>query len=172
MLLDEQVEQAELIYKYFHLDRQIRRYQQRKDYIEWVFMQRTFCSNIQYDGHEIRTVAPRVEKIVTDKVDSLIALEKLTGFNRKRQKYFNDYLHSLTPEALKSLENKYQTRNYLEQPFDELDQATYEEIQEIELAVKYEFFPYLVDVDPDEELPDMEELLEMNFNDIMEVMGI
>lgn len=40
------------------------------------------------------------------------------------------------------------------------------------MGVWYEFFPYLVDVDPDEELPEMEELLEMNFNDIMEVMGI
>lgn len=174
MLTDEQIEKMDLIYKYFHIGGKINHYLRRKQYIEWVFDKRSFCSGTVFDGYDIKTVGIRVEKVVIDKLDALMSLNRLISFNRKREKYFHDYLHQLETETLRGLKNKYKKRCRFEDDtvFTELDQEVFEEIQEIETAVRFEFYPALVEVDPDSELPEMEKLLEMDFNDIMDVMGL
>lgn len=119
------------VYDYLNLDNRIEELEKRKSAIHQSLYARSWNTRIEYDELSIHTTAPRVESVVSDFVETLEIIDKRLERLRKRRKYFKAFLNELPPKARIKLLNGIISEG--------LKTRVNQEIQEIELAISYEF---------------------------------
>lgn len=117
------------------------------------------------NGERLSATAFKLEHQVCDFVDTIEHIEKRMKNKRKKKRYFDDYLKSLTPEAREYLFKRYLGDSDVSVN-ESIEQATLEEIHEIEDAIRY----------MNGEIPDkllrVEDGTELDFNELLEVLEI
>lgn len=129
-------EQSDHIIKYMKLDYSIRRLQKRIDNMQSVFFDRSFHTRIEPTDLGLNVLAYRIESEVCGYVDSVSRIYKKLENKKRIRKYFNDYLNSLSPRERDYLYKRYLMGYDLPEQ-EEIDNATIEEIREIEEAISY-----------------------------------
>lgn len=154
------------IVRYFNLDHKIQGDAKRITELKQKFNSQSYHTRTETsDGLGIRVVAFRAENEVCNYIDDLVSIEERLKMKKKKRRYFNEYLHTLTLE-----EQNYLYDRYLYQKDVTLNEtterATIEEIHEIEDAMAY-----MAGKEPDK-LNQIENGAELGFDELLDVLGV
>lgn len=119
------------VYDYLNLDNRIKELEKKKAAIRQSLYARSWNTRVEYDEMSIHTTAPRVESVVSDFVETLEIIDKRLKRLKKRKRYFTMFLNELQPQTRIKLLNGIISKSMRER--------VTQEIQEIELAIDYEF---------------------------------
>jgi len=117
------------------------------------------------EAGELKVKSFRFEDKVCNFIESTKSIEKRIKEEKQKKRYFDDYLHTLTPEAREYLYNRY--LNGLDVTVNEkIENDTVQEIQEIEEAIAFRNGkkPSL--------LSQVENGAELDFNELLEVLEV
>lgn len=125
------------IKNYFHLHKRIQKTKQRMIQEEIRFNSRNYYTCIQEVQDEVRTVAFRIDREVTDYVTSIQQAELYLEILYFKQDHFNRFMHSLNYQEREYLYQRY--KNDLPTINDRLDEVISDEVQEIEDAIQLRY---------------------------------
>lgn len=172
-------EHKELIHDYLHIEKQIKRIENRMYNAEIEFYAQNFYGRTDfYDPIGVRNRGFRVETRVADYVDYIQMCERNIEKNKRRMHYFNRYISTLDRHTLSSLKRRYSNISRLDD-IEVLghDEQVLDEILEIEEAISHEFdFEKLPEFDKKMMLVEFNDLepdtLEDSFETMLEVLGV
>lgn len=139
-------EHKELIHDYLNLEKRISRIKRRMIHKEAEFNSQTFCGVTEFHPLGVRHKGFKVDDRVCGYIDLMNTYKQNIEMNKRRLKYFNQFMSRLDPHTAMSLIRRYKRSIR----FDEMqdlghDRVVLDEIVEIEDAISYEFNTELSD---------------------------
>lgn len=159
-------EMDDLINRYFHLDKAIKQLNRRLYQLHLRHRTQSYYTRIEpTDEYTLQTKSYRIDEEVAIYLDASMLIEKRIANLKKKQRYFNDYLVTISPEAQECLFKRYLGKLDVTVN-DPLIQALYEELLEIEDAICFMNgrIPELRFRDNDSE--------NLNFEDMLNILGV
>lgn len=156
------------IHRYFNLENEILRIQYHIGLLREEFYSQSMSTAVRYTELGIVSKGFSPERNVIQLVDNILIKQKRIKQIRKKQRYFNDYLHSLDPKEKHYLINKY-VKNIVPKNVQQADVNLYKEILEIEEAIN---FMNGHPPDPQVNISLDNETLQDDFNNITEMLGV
>lgn len=157
----------DLIQKYLFLAESIERAERRLHSVQRTFHAQSMHTRTETTKEgEIITVGFRQDTEVVRYLDCLADIEQNIDKNRKRKRYFDQFLHTLPPEAQIYIHRRYK-RSCEETPREKLEQVILDEINEIEEAISYQ---YGYEAEPRETLEG--DTTKMAFTDVLKLLEV
>ncbi|MDQ0352477.1 hypothetical protein J2R98_002321 [Alkalibacillus filiformis] len=154
---------------YLTLEDHIRKVRAELEELTATFYEQSFSTRVESDGLELVSVGVKVENAVTKLVDSQASKERRIEALQKKQKYFKDYLATLSAWDKVRLLKQYVTDTESNYTDDQLSKDTYREILEIEEAMMF------LNGEEPEIIPPLEldnESLDQDLNYMFEALGV
>lgn len=159
-------EKNDLINKYFRLDQKINRDLQLLNKVKEHYRSKSYHTRTEAAGGiDVRTRAFRIEDEVCSYLDHVAVIEKRMNKKERKKYYFIDYLNKLPPVERKYLYDRFVHHSNVIVN-EKIEQATIEEIYEIEDAVCY------LNGDMPEKWLRAENTTELGFNELLEVLDL
>ncbi|SEN86777.1 hypothetical protein SAMN04488134_102138 [Amphibacillus marinus] len=157
------------IYFYLNIDDEVQRISQSIKKARIKFYDQSLISSVQATELGVHSVGFNVAKEVVSFVDMVAMLERRIQGLRKKERYAEDYLQSLSDE-----ERSYLVNRYRNQPvggdLNQIELAFYEEILEIEEAMNH---MRNIESEPSTEgMALSNDTLDIDFSSILEMVGV
>ncbi|MGX6962944.1 hypothetical protein [Vagococcus xieshaowenii] len=88
---------------YLEIDSIIEQLHKKKDRVATEMNLKSFHTRVVFDGLSVHVYAPKIDKLVNEKIEVGLVIDSLIERCNFRKKHFNRYCEELLPEELKQL---------------------------------------------------------------------